>query len=133
MLDFVGNILLFLFEYGIPAAMGLWGIICVGVIFYLQYEQYWNLTPIYPNLTTYNRVEIQSWFGIQALLGFWYFKWLAEMWSFGPQEEGFTHVPATCALFILVICLGAARVMHAFGLPYLVIFLLYLGIALFGV
>lgn len=66
----------------------------------------------------------------------WFFVWLDTPVRTHRPEMGefsdYSFLPAVFSLFVVLVVLTAARAIRAFGIPWIVIGFIYIGIALFG-
>ncbi len=126
MLRFIDAILTFLFVYCLPVVMGLFGVICLGLI-PVVISSGEKIHPI-------ERVRIVGALGtlLACIYGFFHFlnelKSVKYSWSDDRPE-----VPVVVALFLFIMILGLARILNAFLIPWIVIAIIYWGIVIFGV
>jgi len=125
MLDFIGTVLEYLFAYGIPAIVAL---VCI-VAFFVFCVGLFNINRI---------VEKDKVFlaGIIVICSFAFFMyWLPELQSQKQVVEtdtGNLLVSSTVAAFILLASVFFARFLKFVSIPYIITFIVYLGILIFG-
>jgi len=130
MLTFLGNIIEWLVTYGTPVFVGIWALLAIVAFFNFLAKQ----------------MPEQAFFaGIHLVCIYGFYHWYFEMMADGPitsmymdqnakmVTETTTSCPAIIAMGVMLLCIFLARGMKAIGIPYVITFMLYLGIAIFGV
>jgi surface polysaccharide O-acyltransferase-like enzyme len=123
MLDFLDKFLEMAFAYGPPVIIGIWGV--VACILFLGVMANKDLQV--------GKGKILGQIGIHIVCVWGFFHWYAEMLKI-PQPEGYSHIPALTAMFVFVVVTGISYILiNVAKIPAFIIFLIYLGIAIWGV
>ncbi len=121
MLHVLDKMLEGLFAFGIPLVFTLWAIGFTSLA----------LLNLFSDALLFEKAELLGLAVCHACTCYWFWIWKAQM-AAGGNPEGFSHVPATLALFISVIVLVIPVVLRACLIPFCVSGVVYLGIAIFG-
>jgi len=126
MLTFLDTCLELIFAYAIPVLIGIAGI---GVVIgFLAVSVSGNSDP--------EKSEITWFLGIIGVCIYGFFSFYFESLKSIEPVEGWQHpeaISTIVALFFMVVFIFFAKFLRAIGIPNIIIFLLYLGIAIFGI
>ncbi|MCE5278861.1 MAG: hypothetical protein ABFD92_03860 [Planctomycetaceae bacterium] len=119
MLDFIDHALCVVIGFGIPVLIGLYGLICV--ITFLA------LLP--------KNADNSFFFATCGVCVYGFFVWFGGLIGHGQGYEWMYNelvCSGTVAAIVMGVCIVIAKGIRLIGLPWFVVFLLYLGIAVFG-
>lgn len=122
MIKFLDSVLEFVFGYGPPILVGIVGLVAVVAFFAVL---------LAPNMD--RRGHFLGVVGLHGVCVWGFFVWFAQMMEFENGNLALS-VYSTVALFVfIVVLLFGLALVNLLRIPSMLVFLFYLGIAVFGV